>query len=371
MTYFHYTTCKYVVLKEKSLGVAYYITALLIVVYVLVQLVGNKAYLEFDNSPSGNLRIITNSPPLKDNELHLKAEVEHCCKDSSKKSDDRKSCHACIGLDGLSLNWPVESKAVTIATYIKDRWEETGHDQSDPEKFIIIREDSYFTKNPEHVVLKIEHSVVAFSSFKDPYAASHRMMNGWLVSSDGKIMKQLNNNASKGADKIRLKELLEVAGIKSLNQNSDALNARSRTYRENGIVLRVTIDYSNSEDTLFWTGSPRYKFIVQRLPYSDYKVKQEIPIFEGSRFENLHNGSRRNRRIVKKRFSVRIEFSQAGRIGRFSASNMIFQLVSGLGLLNIATMIIDTLVLYILPHKKLYSQYIYEQPEMELKCKKS
>ena len=46
MTYFHYTTCKYVVLKEKSLGVAYYITALLIVVYVLVQLVGNKAYLE-------------------------------------------------------------------------------------------------------------------------------------------------------------------------------------------------------------------------------------------------------------------------------------------------------------------------------------
>ena len=65
---------------------------------------------------------------------------------------------------------------------------------------------------------------------------------------------RLNNNASKGADKIRLKELLEVAGIKSLNQNSDALNARSRTYRENGIVLRVTIDYSNSEDTLFWTG---------------------------------------------------------------------------------------------------------------------
>ena len=46
MTYFHYTTCKYVVLKEKSLGVAYYIIALVIVLYVLVQLVGNKAYLE-------------------------------------------------------------------------------------------------------------------------------------------------------------------------------------------------------------------------------------------------------------------------------------------------------------------------------------
>ena len=58
-------------------------------------------------------------------------------------------------------------------------------------------------------------------------------------------------------------------------------------------------------------------------------------------------------------------------LGKFSASNMIYQLVSGLGLLNIATIIIDTLVLYILPHKELYSQYIYEQPEVKLKSKRS
>ena len=53
--------------------------------------------------------------------------------------DGKRSCHACKGLDGLALNWPVESKAVTIATYIKDRWEETGHDLSDPEKYMVLR----------------------------------------------------------------------------------------------------------------------------------------------------------------------------------------------------------------------------------------
>ena len=59
-----------------------------------------------------------------------------------------------------------------------------------------FREDSYFTKNPEHVLLKIEHSVLAFSSFNEPYAASHRVMSGWLMSSSGKIIKQLSEPLS-------------------------------------------------------------------------------------------------------------------------------------------------------------------------------
>ena len=64
---------------------------------------------------------------------------------------------------------------------------------------------------------------------------------------------RLNSDKSRGPDKIRLTELLSAAGIESLNQKSDALNARSRTYRENGIVLRVIIEYANSEKKLFGT----------------------------------------------------------------------------------------------------------------------
>ena len=46
MSHFHYVTYKYVVIKDKRLGVAYYTVALLIVFYILMQLVLNKAYLE-------------------------------------------------------------------------------------------------------------------------------------------------------------------------------------------------------------------------------------------------------------------------------------------------------------------------------------
>ena len=49
------------------------------------------------------------------------------------------SCKPCRTYDGLALNWPVESKAVTIATFIKERWEETGHKQEDMEDYIVLR----------------------------------------------------------------------------------------------------------------------------------------------------------------------------------------------------------------------------------------
>ena len=48
-------------------------------------------------------------------------------------------CQECRSFDGLALNWPVESKAITIATYIKERWEETGHDKNNPEEYIVLR----------------------------------------------------------------------------------------------------------------------------------------------------------------------------------------------------------------------------------------
>ena len=49
MSMLHYVTFKYVVIKDKRLGVAYYCLAAVIVLYTLVQIVINKAYLEVGN----------------------------------------------------------------------------------------------------------------------------------------------------------------------------------------------------------------------------------------------------------------------------------------------------------------------------------
>lgn len=46
MSFFHYVTYKYVIIKDKRLGVAYYVLAVAIILYTLVQLLINKSYLQ-------------------------------------------------------------------------------------------------------------------------------------------------------------------------------------------------------------------------------------------------------------------------------------------------------------------------------------
>ena len=65
MSLLHYITYKYVVIKDKRLGVAYYSVFALIALYTLVQIFINKGYLRFDNSPQGTMRIIVTTPPAK------------------------------------------------------------------------------------------------------------------------------------------------------------------------------------------------------------------------------------------------------------------------------------------------------------------
>ena len=46
MSFLHYVTYKYIVIKDKRLGVAYYSLAIVIVLYTFGQIVINKAYLQ-------------------------------------------------------------------------------------------------------------------------------------------------------------------------------------------------------------------------------------------------------------------------------------------------------------------------------------
>ena len=64
---------------------------------------------------------------------------------------------------------------------------------------------------------------------------------------------RLNGGDVHKADKIRLIEFLRAAGVQSLDEKTDALNSRKRSFRENGVVLRVLIHYANSANVLFGT----------------------------------------------------------------------------------------------------------------------
>ena len=44
---------------------------------------------------------------------------------------------------------------------------------------------------------------------------------------------------------VTVGELLRAAGVSSLEEESDTVNAKGRSFRERGLILRVTIFYQN------------------------------------------------------------------------------------------------------------------------------
>eukprot|EP00794_Sanderia_malayensis_P018094 gene18094-19901_t len=354
-----YFTCKYVVLRDWKLGLSYYFVIILILIFMISQFVVEKAYLEFDTSPSGHVRIIANSPPLKETEQHLKLNHKYCCTTISKNISSLKTgCRNCRTLDGLALNWPVESRAVNLATFIIERWEETGH-MENKEDFSIVRSDKYFTLHPEHVLLKIEHSIAALAHSDNDasFTASRKMMKGKIVDKDGALIRRFEGKGK--PDGIRLIELLRAAGVKSLDSQSDACNARNRTYRENGVVLHVTIKYENADGTFFGTSEPEYTYSVRRIKFSEYKVKQEIPALDPDSFTKFDLPEQKRRKVLK-RFCIRLEFSQTGKIGKFSLSRLLTSLATGFGLFGYSVLIIDVYALYLSPDRGRYREHVYE-----------
>jgi len=349
MSFFHYVTYKYIIIKDKKLGIAYYVLASLILFYTIVQIFINKAYMQFDHSPRGNIRLLVNTPPS----VNINADQlvsPYCCLNDT-------TCEQCRFLDGLSLNWPVESKAVTISTFVKERYEKQNLKDRLTVKngatFKVVRESDYYSLNPEESLIKVEHSIMSSST---NLSASHRMMTGGLYDVEGNIIKILNSSERSRVDKLLLKDILQAANI-SLDDTSDAMNSNGRSYRKNGVVLQVLIDYRNAETFTVGTNKMSYSYHVRHIPYSDYRVKQEIPIPDQE--GNI------NQRVVLKRYTTRIEFSQIGKIGRFSLSSLLLQLASLMGLLTLTATIIDTIALYVIPNKEMYRQYVFDSsPEL-------
>ena len=266
--FFHYVTYKYVILKDRRLGVAYYILALLILIYTVIEIFYRKGYLQvrinvtyvcmyacmyvhfimqFDTKPQGVIRVLV-SDELSNNSFDPN-ELVYCI-------DIAQHNLTCRYEDPRELNWPVEGRAVTITTFVKDRVQKSHLQTNSPQdEYDSVSDDHYFTLGSEYVIMKVDHAVVAslFTDHKgiEKLAASKRMMKGYLLNHNGDVIKELSIPGK--PDKITLQEILQAGGVSSLDEKSDAVNAKGQTIRQRGAILRVSIHYQNWYNTWFGT----------------------------------------------------------------------------------------------------------------------
>ena len=54
---------------------------------------------------------------------------------------------------------------------------------------------------------------------------------------------------------------------------------------------------------------------MRRIPYADYRVKEVIPVFSEKDFTYSSQMGRQENRLFRKRYGIKIEFHQTGRLG--------------------------------------------------------
>jgi len=150
-------------------------------------------------------------------------------------------------------------------------------------------------------------------------------------------------------DILRLGTILAASGIDSLDGPGE--NRQYYTKRYEGLILLLFIEYSN----MFSYNLNNIQYFARAAFVKNAYYKIEQPVFpNGTEF--LFTG-RGGARIIWNRHGVRVIVLQTGTIGIFDFQTALITFVSGLGLMAISTLIVDTLATRILPDKKIYNRY--------------
>jgi hypothetical protein len=152
-------------------------------------------------------------------------------------------------------------------------------------------------------------------------------------------------------DVIFVDKLLEAAGVdladKSRFGSSSVTTPVSQRY--NGIVIIVTVRYSNADDPSTTT----YRYTASVIPDAQYKIFQ---IREGG----ASSGSPGGQRVLLKRAGVKVVFQISGDMVQFNLQLLFIQAVTSLGLLSVSTLIVELIMLYLMPLRKVYKKAKYE-----------
>eukprot|EP01124_Arcella_intermedia_P015787 TRINITY_DN22360_c0_g1_i2.p1 TRINITY_DN22360_c0_g1~~TRINITY_DN22360_c0_g1_i2.p1 ORF type:complete len:198 (-),score=32.04 TRINITY_DN22360_c0_g1_i2:29-622(-) len=175
-------------------------------------------------------------------------------------------------------------------------------------------------------------------------------MVGYLHVADdpNQILEVWNKERSIG---LSVESLLRSAGV-SLDEPSNVTGRETESVRMRGAFIYFTITYSNTNEK--GLVSPYYSVHAVRVPDVDYKINELITQDSGSR-------------VIRRRYGIYIKFVQRAEIARFSFPALLFQLISGLGLLQIATTFVDLLAIYLVPLKNFYmnAKYTVKTAEVE------
>lgn len=203
--------------------------------------------------------------------------------------------------------------------------------------------NSTYYADVESYTLLIKHAMISQRLYRATgeakFSRSNNGMTGKLVAKGGRVIREFGEKP----DIVSVADLLDAAGV-DLDTNFD----KYETKRHSGIVVMVTISYTNKFDL----EHPTYTMSAAQVDKAEYKVETVLDSIPPTR--TPHN------RTLSNRHGIKFVFLQTGQMARFDFQVALVQVVSAFALLSVATFTVELLMLYVLPQRKEYNAYKYE-----------
>ncbi|KAK5574854.1 hypothetical protein RB653_010108 [Dictyostelium firmibasis] len=341
---FQYSTVKVVRIRDRRLGILHLLFLVGIVAYIVIySAIVKKGYL-FTEVPIGSVRTSLKAPNT------FASNLTYCLNQNSTEKYQWTPLECNYWDEQLAL-FPVgQDSTFTCTTRVRLSKQKADCDFTSPNcKFVDVpgTAQNIYIADIESFTILIDHTMYASSSGSQFNAVD---LHGYILNQDGDEVQINENGTSVGVqgkpDIITLGQLLSFGGV-SLDQSSPVDSNVSIRY--DGVVLFVFITYSNTYT--YSTSDFRYVYSVQQIENTIYDVPETIIL------ESIDS------RLLYKRHGVRVIFIQTGTIGSFHFQTLLLTLVSGLGLLAVATTVVDQMAIRLLPQRKSYSSLKFQVTE--------
>lgn len=334
-----YDTVKVVRIRDWRVGTVHYLFVVVIFAYVIIyETLWMEGY-KLTTTPEGYVRLETDWPSHSTPAPKLKYCLPAGEIPGSKfQGVTRWPCMFIEDLEAVDprgQGWLTVSTCITVYNETRrGSWLES-HTKQD---WIEQNTTTYFVADVERMPIWIDHAVIAPTM---GIYGNSLGMKGALVSSTGRQVKKFTDAKTV----VTVGDLLAAVDRKDLDIPSGAVLKTGLSRREAGLVLLVSIVYTNIKTggALEYTLHPR---LVDGLHF-----KIETPIYVAYP----------DHRVRWKRHGIRVIFLPSGTVGKFDFKTFLLSLVAGVVLLGSATVMVDILSTRILPQRKAYYDCKYEE----------
>jgi len=349
---FAYNTPKIVRVKDRYLGLLRFVLLVMVACYILIKVLYIDEGYNISDVPVGTVRVSLMKQVKQAEQTTVPSKEIFCLTNTQPWDFPAEANISCQTWDEHGVRFPLEEVNGIFLTTRVAVSEQTKKCGSDENECLIPWEDdepptTYFLAGVNNFTLGFKHSfhTPVFARGGDHrFAGSSNAFIGDLLDTKGNVVRTWKPTYDDTPDILTVGEMLNAANVDLSRPSWDPKN--SELY--SGIVVMVLVNYENPSN-----GAIKYQYQVQQIEGADYKL------FEA----RWDRGGDSNKRQTLKRAGPKLIFIVTGTLTKFDFQTLLVQMVSAMGLLSIAALLVEMCMLYAMPLRSHYAKVKYEETE--------